>query len=357
MSSELNTTSLTASSTGSFDPLEGVITAFTDRSDSVVEVFTEYSNIADKQLHGLWFAEEIDVEKDKQCILTELTPSEKHAVLTTLRLFTLYEVRAGDDYWAGRFLKIARGPEFTRLARVFSMIETAVHKPFYQKINKILGLDTDNFYKDYVQNPVLQERVRFIDDIINSSNDLLSVGGFTFVEGGILYSAFGYLKHFNANGGNRLKTTVSGIDFSLGDENLHAETGALFFRHLTADAKKYGVYEKLYGKEADVHEKLQECARKAYEHEAQIIDMMFEEGDQEGCSAADMRVFVQSRMDICLANLGVGTIFNVDPNNNPIARWFYSNIQGYKFVDFFHQVGKEYSRGWSEDSFEYATFE
>lgn len=335
---------------------EGVITAFTDRSDSLVEVFTEYSAIADKQLHGIWFADEIDVEKDKQCILTELSESERHAVLTVLRLFTLYEVRAGEDYWGGRFQRIAKGPEFKRLGIVFSMVEGAIHKPFYQKINKVLGLDTDEFYSNYVSNPILQERVAFLDNLLNDPNDLVSVGAFTFVEGAILFSAFGYLKHFNANGGSRLKTTVSGIDFSIGDENLHAETGALYFRHLSADAERYGVYESRYGSKEEVHNKLREVARKAYEHEAQIIDMMFEHGDQDNCTAADMRVFVQSRIDRCLENLGVGPIFNVNPEFNPIARWFYDNIQGYKFVDFFHQVGKEYSRAWNPEDFDYAEF-
>lgn len=336
---------------------DGLIRAYTDRSDSVVEVFKEYSDLANSQLHVLWFPDEIQVDKDKQCILTEMTQAERHGVVTALKLFTMYEVRAGKDYWADRFLKIAKGPEFDRMGAVFSAVERAIHKPFYQKLNDVLGLDNDEFYNSYVDTPVLKARMEFIGEILDHPNDLVSLGGFSMVEGAILYSTFGYLKHFNANGKNKIKTIGSGINFSVSDESLHQQAGAKFFRHLTSDAQQDGVYEQLFGKQDVVKSMLEDMARTIYSHEAEIIDMLFEKGELEGLTAGELRVFVQSRLNLCLQDLGLDPIFEIVEGTNTIADWFYDNINGYQSVDFFSQTGNQYTRNWNEEDFEFKAFE
>lgn len=339
------------------DTQNGLVRAYTDRSDSVVEVFKEYSDLANSQLHALWFPDEIQVDKDKQCILTEMTPAERHGVITALKLFTMYEVRAGKDYWADRFLQIAKGPEFDRMGAVFSMVERSIHKPFYQKLNDVLGLDTDEFYNSYVDTPVLKARMEFIGEVLNHPNDLVSLGGFSMVEGAILYSTFGYLKHFNANGKNKMKTVGSGINFSVADESLHQQAGAKYFRHLTSDATQDGVYEQMFGDRAEVKATLEKMARTIYEHEAEIIDMLFEKGDLDSLTTGELRVFVQSRLNICLMDLGLDAIFEITEGSNTIADWFYDNINGYQSVDFFSQTGNQYTRKWNEEDFEFKAFE
>ena len=61
---------------------------------------------ADKQWKIFWLWSEPKVEKDIQDVLVNFTESEKHAVITTLKLFSLYETHAGSEYWNGRFRKI-----------------------------------------------------------------------------------------------------------------------------------------------------------------------------------------------------------------------------------------------------------
>lgn len=54
---------------------------------------------ADMQNSVLWFHHEINVEKDIQDIRVNMTEAEAHGVITTLKLFTLYELVAGNEYW------------------------------------------------------------------------------------------------------------------------------------------------------------------------------------------------------------------------------------------------------------------
>lgn len=308
-------------------------------NESVVVKYTTPINFATKQLEVFWTADEITVEKDVQSILVDMTESERHGVLATLRLFTLYELRAGGEYWGDRFIKIFPRHEFRRMASVFSMFELAVHAPFYAKLNEALNVSTDEFYTSYVDNPLLKERMEFIDRALNDKDDLYSVGVFSMVEGAVLYSSFAFLKHFQANGKNKLNNVNRGIAFSVRDEHLHAEAGAWCFKAL---AEEVGV-------SLAVKDKLIAAADQIRVHEHQIIDMIFEKGKVEGITKAQMRDFVDHRLDITLTNLGIPSQYR--PHEVAISKWFYKDINNFSFNDFFAGQGREYTRNWKENAF------
>ncbi len=330
------------------------IRVYEDRSQDVVEVFPEYSDLfSDKQLKHIWLPKEVKVEKDKQNILVELSPAARHGVLTVLRLFTNYEVFAGEDWWAGRFPKIMRGPEFARMGAVFSAVELAVHKPFYQQLNQVLGLDNEEFYTSYVENPVLKSRMEFIDKMINHVCPFVALGAFSMVEGGILYSSFAYLKAFQANGRNDVKTIISGINYSLADEGLHSIAAATCFRHLHKECHEDGVFMDYSNcwTEEEVKYELEEVARQIYLHEAEIIEMIFEQGS-EGmpCTKVELLAFVRARLNACLINLGYSAIF--DEDGDTISEWFYKSITSFVMHDFFNSLGSQYTSTWQENDFD-----
>lgn len=318
-----------------------------DRSDSVVEIFKQYSEAANKQLEHTWFPDEIRVQKDKQNILVECTEQERHGILTTLKLFTLYELKAGSEWWGDRFIKIFKGPEFKRMASVFSMFELAVHKPFYSKINEVLGLDKDEFYSSYVDDPDLKSRMEFVDTVINHDSDLVASAAFTFVEGAILYSAFAFLKHFSAQGKNKINNIVRGINFSLGDEGLHATAGAMAFRQLWKEMIEDGRLSK--EEQEDVKRIIFELAHKVYEHEEFIINKIFEKGSIPGITELQMKNFMKNRLNECCKEIGFEKIWAI--TYDPIDDWFYKNITSYNFNDFFAGGGAEYTRNWDEERF------
>ena len=302
---------------------------------------------ADKQLKIFWLPDEIKVEKDVQDVLVNFTEAEKHAVITTLKLFSIYETHAGDEYWGGRFKQMFDGAEFHRMASVFAMFELAVHAPFYNKINQLLHIDTPEFYMSYLDSEVLQERVKHIGEIIDDPDDLVSLAAFSMVEGAILYSSFAFLKHYQSQGKNKLMNVVRGINFSVRDENLHSVAGAWAFRYALEKMKGTTTDFDLYKK--NIEEKIRQVARKIYEHECQIIAMLFEKGKIEGITAHQLENFVQSRINECLKQLGFAKEYDV--KYNPIAEWFYKGINDYTFNDFFSGMGNQYHRNWDQSAF------
>lgn len=317
------------------------------RKDTYTFDYPAAIEAAETQMEIFWLPTEPEVEKDLHCLKTELTEAEYHGVLTTLKLFTLYELVAGNEYWGGRFKRMFPRPDFQRMANAFSFFEINVHAPFYSRIDELLGLKTDEFYSSFTDDPILKSRMNFLDDCVTDKEDLFSVGVFSMIEGAILYSSFAFLKHFQAEGKNKLVNMDAGISFSVKDENLHSEGGAWAFRTLLSEEQELGRY---LGEDYErLAERLTGAARTIYEHEARITEMVFEKGTIRGITANQMNHFVESRLDLCLQNLKLPKIYK--PTYNPVAKWFYKNIGGDQAHDFFVKLGSSYNRDWKEKRF------
>jgi ribonucleotide reductase beta subunit family protein with ferritin-like domain len=302
-----------------------------------------------KQASIFWPPEEVKVEKDVQDILVNMTEAERHAVITVLRLFVKYELIIGDDFWANYVMKKFPRPDIQSMASLFSAIELSVHAPFYAKLNEELKIATDEFYNSYKEDPVLKDRIQTLEKILTSDDELYSLGAFTFAEGAVLYSSFAFLKHFQSQGKNKLLNVVSGINFSARDEALHSEASGWLFQQLLKE--KRDAKEINEEQEAKLEEAIKDMASIVYEHEQQIITKLFEQGDIEGVSAKQLEYFVQSRINICMRNMGYNNIYEI--KYNPIADWFYKGINGYAMNDFFNSIGNQYERGWTAEEFSF----
>lgn len=309
---------------------------------SYVTRYPEAIKFAETQEKIFWTSTEIDVAKDVMDLRVHMSEAERHGVITTLKLFTLYELIAGDEYWLGRVLKTFQRPDIQRMAATFGFFELNVHAPFYSKINKELMLDNDEFYLGYVDDPILQDRMQFIGRAVDDHDHLFSLAVFSLIEGAVLYSSFAFLKHFQAKGKNKLLNVVRGINFSVRDENLHSEAGAWLYKELRGEL---GVSPE------HLSERIVGAAKAIYEHESRIVDMIFEKGEMEGITAEQMKTFVKSRVNLCLERLGINPIFEV--NNNIIAEWFYDNINAVSLHDFFTGIGNSYNRNWNEKGFKW----
>ncbi|MBC6414727.1 MAG: ribonucleotide-diphosphate reductase subunit beta [Chromatiales bacterium] len=302
--------------------------------------YPEAVEFRNKQAAIFWPAEEIHVEKDKQDILVNMTEAERHGVITTLKLFTKYELIIGEEFWLEKVMKAFPRPEIQSMAAMFGAMELSVHAPFYAKLNEELNLATDEFYNSYTEDPVLADRIKYLDTLLGEDDLVKAVAAFTFIEGAVLYSSFAYLKHFQTAGKNKLLNVVSGINFSARDEALHAEAAAWLVRQL--------VRETDYDTDV-LHDYITDVADKVLEHEQKIIEKIFEMGDIDGITRAQLEAFVRSRINICVRNLGFNNYYVV--NHNPVADTFYKSINGYAMNDFFNSVGNQYERSWNEERF------
>lgn len=304
----------------------------------------EYERI---QMENFWKPDDPKVEKDLHTLLTDLHYTEYHGVTTVLKLFTLYEVVIGNEYWLGRFRRMFPRPEFERVAAAFGFFELNVHAPFYNKINEMLSLNTDEFYNSYADDPELKARMQFIETHINSKDDLLSLATFSMIEGAVLYAAFAFLKHFQTSGKNKLANLCAGINYSVRDEALHSSFGAQSFQLALNEMLENNTINQDYVNELNL--KINDIAKTISEHEKLINRKIFEKGEIPFYKEVDANSFVDSRIDECLVQLGFKPVFNIV--NNPIAETFYRDINLPKLHDFFATHGSEYNHDWSEDLF------
>lgn len=300
---------------------------------------------AEAQAEINWLPTEPKVEKDLHCIKTELSEAELHGVMTTLKLFTLYEQVAGNEYWSGRFKRMFPRPDFLRMALAFAFVEINVHSPFYQRVDELLGLNTDEFYSSFTDDPVLKSRMDFLDSVVGGKDDLLSVAVFSMVEGAILYSSFAFLMSFQANSKNMLANVHAGLTFSVKDENLHSEGGAWAFRTLLQEKED----EEGFLEHDDLYGSILVAADAICNHEYAIIDKIFAKGEITGVNSTELKRFVRHRVNVCLTNLGIHT--QLDDAESEISEWFYKMIGGDTQHDFFAKIGSSYNRNWSRAGF------
>ncbi|HNA98198.1 MAG TPA: ribonucleotide-diphosphate reductase subunit beta [Marmoricola sp.] len=307
--------------------------------------------LARKQRSIFWTAEEIPVENDKQDFLVGMTSAEQAAVRTTLKLFTIYELILGGEVWGDRIFRSFPRPEIQMMANAFSFAELNMHAPFYAKLNQALMIDTEEFYDSYQNDPVLAERIRFVWDAIADEDLLFALSVFTLMENCVLYSNFAFLKHFQSGGKNLLQNVISGINFSARDENLHATGGAWLFNTTLDEYAATVAVDKFEAERDDLFGRVRAVAEHLCSHEMRIVEMLFAQGPISGIEQADLEIFVQSRINMTLANMRMKPLFEIQ--ENPIADWFYNGINGTQFHDFFQVTGNEYNRNIGEREFEF----
>lgn len=297
----------------------------------------------EKQQSIFWTADEIAMEKDIHDLKNKLTEAELHGVTTVLKLFTLYELHVGNEYWLDYVRKTFPRPEIQRMASLFGMFELNVHAPFYDKLNEVMGLKTDEFYSSYTKDKTLADRMAWVERQFQVDDPLLITAMGSITEGAILYSNFAFLKHFQAEGKNKLTNMTAGINFSVRDENLHSEAGAWLYKQLLKEEQPEP------DRMAKVLSKIKRTCRQIYEHESRIIDMIFEKGTIKGITDVQMKNFIQARLNLCLEQLDIHPMFSVE--YDPISSWFYKNINSGALHDFFAKQGNNYSRDWTENKF------
>lgn len=319
------------------------------KKDTYTFDYPEAIDFVEKQEDIFWTAREIEMEKDLHDLHNSLTEAELHGVTTVLKLFTLYELHVGNEYWLDYVRKKFPRPEIQRMASYFGAVELNVHAPFYNRVNEVMGLNTDEFYSSYVDDETLRNRMEWIERQFETDDPLLALAIGSITEGAILYSNFAFLKHFQAEGKNKLTNLTAGINFSVRDENLHSLAGAWLFRQMYQELFDSDPDYKLAGVFCELHDKIYTTCDQILEHESRIIDMIFEKGDIKGITDHQMKQFIKSRLNLCLSQLGLEAKFEVD--YDPISKWFYKNINSGQLHDFFNKQGNNYTRTWKEQGF------
>lgn len=313
--------------------------------DTYTTDYPQAIEAAIQQTRIFWTAEELGVEKDEGDIRTKCTEGERHGITTVLKLFTRYELMlGGDEFWGGKVSKMFPRPEIQRMAATFSFMELGVHAPMYDLINKTLSIATDDFYNSWKEDPVLVERMNFIEKYANSECPLESTAAFSFMEGVVLFSNFSFLKSFNVNGYNLISHITAGLDASAKDEDFHSMASAWLFNQCLQEREELGLIDA-NGKAA-LRKKIKRIAEKVYEHESQICEKIFEKGGIRTIEKEDILHFIRDRINLVLSYLKMKPMFEQEPG--AVSGWFYNQLSSFKYADFFSNQQTQYKRSWKK---------
>lgn len=296
------------------------------------------------QQKNFWFADEVNVEKDIQYVLTELDENSKHGILETLKLFTIYETKV-DCFWGEVVKNMFPDPEIKTMATYFSGIELGIHRIAYNKLNKLLNLYNDEFYNSYKQSNYLVERINFLDKYTVAGSNLEQLAVLCLAEGVVLFSNFAFLMSFRANGFNLLPNVGNVIKFSAKDEDLHCKASSWLFTTLRKEMLDLNISDD------DIEDKIHEMAKIIQEHEFKIIESIFSRGSIPTIKKEDLQNFILSRIDVCLVRMGFKPIHNV--KDCKVSAWFDKIIGNTQNNDFFAGQGASYSRGFIQDNFKW----
>jgi ribonucleotide reductase beta subunit family protein with ferritin-like domain len=303
------------------------------------------TEMAIKQQSLFWPAEELGVEDDEQDFRTNLTEGELHGVLFAQSILTQYELMiGGDELWGGKIARMFPRPEIQRMCACFANVELGSHAPFYDLANKVLGKATDEFYTQWKQDPILAERIKFIEKCTDSDNPLEVTAALALLEGAVLFSIFGYFKGFNSRGFNLIPHFVSGIDGSTKDENFHSIGSANLFRQCRSERIELGNHSE--EQDAALNAVIDQMCDDVYAHELQIIERMFEVGHNRVVTKEECIEFLQDRMNVVRNRLGRPPMF-VKAAQGVISKWFYQQLSTVKVPDFFAATQLQYTRNWA----------
>lgn len=194
------------------------MTRITTPTNSYTKHYSNISNLALKQFEKqFWTSSEMKVHLDKMQLLYELSPEQLHTVKTVLGLFVHYELKVG-DFWQVVAKTFPR-PEVKLAASVIDATERGIHAEFYAQVNEQLGLDTDEHYLSYTQDPVLNSRAEWLDSILRGEDRILGIIIFSMTETALLFSSFSILKSFQSNGYNLIPVIARGTNQSAIDED------------------------------------------------------------------------------------------------------------------------------------------
>ena len=291
-----------------------------------------------------WTATEADVASDALELKYTISEDGREAIKKMLPAFLRYELMVS-DFWVSVYPAFFKAVECLDGASAINMIERCVHARFYDKVNKVFGLDKDSHYLSYLEDPIFKERARWIGNLMSCGDNKMICLAFGLIEASALFSLFALLRSFQANGHNEIPAVVKGTKQSAIDERLHS----LFL----SDSFLY-YYTELgmtINEDVEYLDKLLEMSKYMYLNEEHIIDSIIPESGLNGISCEEFKLFVKRRIDEYFERLGSDRVpFGV--KSSSLDALFDIQNEAYSEPDFFTKgQNKEYEVSWDTEKF------
>ena len=285
--------------------------------------------VQQNQMH--WFPEDVPLHTDVKD-WQELNESEKNLLTQIFRLFTQSDVDVSTGY-VDRYMRIFKKPEARMMMGAFNNMES-IHQHAYSLLLDTVGMPEIE-YKAFSEYSVMLDKHEYINNIKVSSKDKKSIAkalavysGFT--EGLQLFSSFIILLNFPRFG--RMKGMGQIITYSIRDESLHVEAMTKLFRDYLLE------YIVLWTD--DLKKEIYQACRDMVDLEDRFLNLVFEMGNIEGLTQAEMKKYIRYIADRRLLQLGLKPNYNV--KDNPLT-WL-DDVLGVEHQNFFEGRSTAYMK-------------
>ena len=293
------------------------------------------------QMH--WFPEDVPLHNDVKD-WQELNDSEKNLLTQIFRLFTHSDVDVGSGY-IDKYMRIFKKPEARMMMTAFANMES-IHQHAYSLLLDTVGMP-ETEYKAFAEYESMAEKHEYINNIKVTTKDKKSIAkalavysGFT--EGLQLFSSFAILLNFPRFG--KMKGMGQIITYSIRDESLHVEAMTKLFREF--------IKENIDLWDDNLKKEIYQSCRDMVDLEDQFLKLVFEQGDIEGLTQADMKKYIRYIADRRLLQLGLKPNYKV--NNNPLL-WL-DDVLGVEHQNFFEGRATSYMKAGLRGSPEKVSF-
>jgi ribonucleoside-diphosphate reductase beta chain len=288
-----------------------------------------------QQQNAHWMFQEINMQKDIGDWKSELNEQEKSVVGNILKGFFQSETQIA-DYWSTYVTKWFPIPEIKMMAITFGSFET-IHAVAYSYLNEVLHLeDYEAFLHDTAIMAKLEMLINVDENDISIENIARSLALFSACAEGIqLFSSFAIMLSL------RKKNLMTGIGqqmiFSIRDESLHSEAGCKLFRTLIEENPQIWTEQ--------LRNDIKDGFSLALANEFNFIDKVFELGDLDTITKAQVKNFMFDRANRKLRELGI-TDLTYEVNETLLLEmdWFYILVSGEQQTDFFFNRETGYAK-------------
>lgn len=287
-----------------------------------------------QQQNAHWMFQEINMQKDISDWKSELTAEEKSVVGQILKGFFQSETQIA-DYWSTYVTSWFPIPEIRMMAMTFGAFET-IHAVAYSYLNEVLHLED---YEAFLHDPTIMNKLEVLINVDKTDDSLTNIARslalFSACAEGIqLFSSFAIMLSL------RKKNLMTGIGqqmiFSIRDESLHSEAGCKLFRTLISENPEIWT--------AELKQEIYEGFELALTNEFDFIDKVFEQGDLDTITKAQVKNFMYDRANRKLKELMLEPVYNVNAELLKEMDWFYILVSGEQQTDFFFNRETGYAK-------------
>lgn len=302
--------------------------------------YPQLNTAVDAIQQSYWVHTEFDYSSDIQDFRVKLLPHQQEAIRRSMLAISQIEVKV-KDFWPVSGT-VCPKPEIQETCAVFAESEVR-HARAYSFLLELLNLN-DNF-SEITEVPVFKRRLEYINRAMRGAKSdnieefIETLLLFTlFIENVSLFSQFLIISTYNKEL-NVLSGMSNAIAATSLEENVHAMFGADLIQEIRKELPEMFTEE--------FATKVHTLSLEAYHAERELVAWIFEEGEDEFLTKADIEVYIQSRFNEGLVNCGFEPLFeNIDghPSLEKTA-WFDIQMNSTMQTDFFKKRSSTYTKG------------